>query len=127
LAFPLRESRKLQVSRQHTSSRPCLPFLSLIRCQRSQIVWKSNSTTGEEQQFEEIFGLLAKFSDYKVGDVITYRSSDTGRIKRGEIMWVELPGRTVSGKEHPLTYWVGFDAMYPSDILEDDDEGTNLY
>jgi hypothetical protein len=38
-------------------------------------------------------------------------------------MWIEPAGCTAEGKEHPLTYWVGFDAFYPGDILEDDDEG----
>jgi hypothetical protein len=49
-------------------------------------------TDNTDQPFEEIFGPLAPYSDYKVGDTITYRSPD-GPIRRGEIMWIEPPGR----------------------------------
>jgi hypothetical protein len=70
----------------------------------------------DNQEFEEIFGELAQFSDYKIGDIITYRSPD-GPIRQGEIMWIESAGTTASGKHHPLTYWCGFDAVYATDIV----------
>ena len=46
-----------------------------------------------------------------------------GMIKQGVVMWMEGPARTLHGREHPLIYWVGFDAVYPTDIELNADRG----
>jgi hypothetical protein len=69
-----------------------------------------------DQQFEDIFGPLAKFSEFKRGQIVKYRSD--GRIKTGEIMWVTAPGHTVTGADHPTEYWIGLDCIYEPDILQ---------
>src|SRR2546425_8919544 len=71
--------------------------------------------TDETQQFEALFGPLAKFSEYKQGQTIRYRAD--GFVKTGEITWVSNPGHTSQGTEHPLEYWIGLDVAYQTDII----------
>jgi hypothetical protein len=78
----------------------------------------------EDEQMEDLFGPNYQYSDYKRGEVITYRAE--GTIKRGEIIWIEAPGLTTRENDHPVIYWVGLEAVYPADILVDDEDEPTL-
>ena len=60
---------------------------------------------------------LAKFSEYRIGQTIRYRSPDTGQIVSGEITWITGPGKTSQGTPHPTEYWIdGLTVIYSADI-----------
>jgi hypothetical protein len=66
------------------------------------------------------FGPAAKYSDHKVGEVITFR--DCQEVKAGTIIYVQGPEQ-IGSAHHPLTYvvnagdgWPLF--IYQTDILE---------
>lgn len=67
------------------------------------------------EQMTELCGELARYSDYKIGQRIRYRSD--GMIKVGEITWVTGPGQTALGRPHPLQYWIGLDIAYSHDVI----------
>ena len=81
------------------------------------------------QQMEELHGPLARYSEYRIGQTVRYRSPDTGKVISGEITWITGPGQTVTGRPHPTEYWVdGLTVVYSSDIegLAEPDEGSSL-
>lgn len=60
--------------------------------------------TQAEEQFEELYGPLPRYSEHKVGETITYRAD--GKVCKGTIVWVTEPGTTVRGHHHPVQYIV---------------------
>jgi hypothetical protein len=70
------------------------------------------------EQMEALWGPPARYSEYKRGDRITYRSIDTGHLKTGTIDWVAGAGRSLSGKTVPARYILGFDVVYLSEVIE---------
>src|SRR5437588_6919187 len=83
----------------------------------------SSTMTGLEEQFEDLYGPLAPFSDFKKGDHITYRAE--GQTCTGTILWVATATR-IAGRDVPVQYIVecdqqsGFpDVVYLGDIVMD--------
>ena len=76
-----------------------------------------------DEQFEDLYGPLAPFSDFKKGERITYRAS--GQARTGTIVWVATATR-IAGRDIPVQYIVecdqhgGFpDSVWQSDIVMD--------
>jgi len=59
-----------------------------------------------DEQFEDLYGPLAPFSDFKKGEHITYTSE--GRICTGTIVWVAAATR-IAGQDIPVQYIVECD------------------
>ena len=79
-----------------------------------------------DEQFEDLYGPLAPFSDFKKGEHITYRAG--GQIRTGTIVWVATATR-IAGRDIPVQYIVecdqhsGFlDTVWQSDIVMDPKE-----
>ena len=84
--------------------------------------------TANDEQFEDLYGPLAPFSDFKKGDHITYRSE--GQTCTGTILWVATATR-IGGRDIPVQYIVecdqhcGFpDNIWQSDIVMDPHEAA---
>lgn len=71
------------------------------------------------QQFESIYGPLPKFSEFKRGEKIRYRSG--AGTSTGVIVWVCSP-QIVVGKQEPTQYVVENDAVggFPDVIPQTD-------
>ena len=68
---------------------------------------KANSImTTLDEQFEDLYGPLAPFSDFKKGEHITYRSE--GQTRTGTILWVATATR-IAGRDIPVQYIVECD------------------
>src|SRR6266705_3516499 len=83
----------------------------------------SSTMTSLDEQFEDLYGPLAPFSDFKKGEHITYRSE--GQTRTGTIVWVATATR-IAGRDIPVQYIVecdqhsGFpDNVWQSDIVMD--------
>ena len=81
-----------------------------------------------DEQFEDLYGPLAPFSDFKKGEHITYRAG--GQTRTGTIVWVATATR-VAGRDIPVQYIVecdqhsGFpDTVWQSDIVMDPHEAA---
>src|SRR5436309_2780331 len=79
-----------------------------------------------DEQFEDVFGSAAPFSDFKKGEHITYRAD--GKTRTGTIVWVATATR-IAGRDVPVQYIVepdyrsGFpDNVWQSDIIMDPKE-----
>ena len=79
-----------------------------------------------DEQFEDLYGPLAPFSDFKKGEHITYRTE--GQTGTGTIVWVATATR-IAGRDIPVQYIVecdqhsGFpDNVWQSDIIMDPKE-----
>ncbi len=76
----------------------------------------------QEDYLEDLYGPLARFSEHKRGDMITYRDIETGLVKTGTILWVCSPAR-IGDRDVGLTYMVeppggGWPAcVFPSDVV----------
>jgi hypothetical protein len=75
------------------------------------------------EQFEALYGMLATYSEYEVGERICYRCGDEA-IRSGTIMWIVAPDR-VAEQRVPTRYVVKCDAdsglpdtVWQRDILE---------
>ena len=82
--------------------------------------------TSLDEQFENLYGPLAPFSDFKKGEHITYRAE--GQTRTGTILWVATATRIV-GRDIPVTYVVECDQhsgipdhIYLGDIVMDPQE-----
>ena len=82
--------------------------------------------TGLEEQFEDLYGPLAPFSDFKRNDRIIYRCE--GVTCTGTILWVATATH-IAGRDIPVQYIVecdqhsGFpDSVWQSDIVMDPKE-----
>ncbi len=72
-------------------------------------------------QLEQMYGPLAKHSDYKVGKTISYLTTE-GERRRGEIIWVCQAGNVV-GMHCPLQYLVSVgNGGFPDVIVQTDIE-----
>jgi hypothetical protein len=76
-------------------------------------------------EMEALYGPEYRYSEYKRGDTITYRSIDTGQLKTDTIDWVAA-GRTLSGKTVPARYILGFDVVYLGEVIEGSSEEVTL-
>src|SRR6266516_8113744 len=79
-----------------------------------------------DEQFEDLYGPLAPFSDFKKGEHITYRSE--GQTRTGTIVWVATAKR-IAVRDIPLQYSVepdhrgGIpDSVWQSDFVMDPQE-----
>ncbi len=79
-----------------------------------------------EEMREQQFGPAARYSEHKVGEVITFR--DCHEVKTGTIIFVQGP-QQIGSTHHPLTYlvdagegWPTF--VYATDVLEESGEPT---
>src|SRR5438270_4833 len=79
-----------------------------------------------DEQFEDLYGPLAPFSDFKKGDHITYRAE--GQTCTGTILWVAT-ATSIAGRDIPVQCIVecnqhrGFpDNVWQSDIVMDPKE-----
>ena len=77
-------------------------------------------------EMEALYGPEYKYSEYKRGDRITYRSIDTGQLKTDTIGWVAAGGTLSSGKTVPARYIVGFDVVYLGEVVEGSAGGPSL-
>ena len=59
-----------------------------------------------DEQFEDLYGPLALFSDFKKGEYITYRSE--AQTRTGTIVWVATATR-IAGRDIPVQYIVECD------------------
>jgi hypothetical protein len=85
----------------------------------------SNETRGRmtdlDEQFEDLYGSLAPFSDFKRGEHITYRAG--GQTRTGKILWVATATR-IASRDIPVQYIVECDqhsgipdSIWQSDII----------
>ncbi len=79
--------------------------------------------TGLEDQFEDLYGPLAPYSDFKKGDHITYHAE--GQTRTGTIVWVATATR-IAGRDIPVQYIVESDqhsgipdSVWQSDVVMD--------
>lgn len=68
-----------------------------------------------DEQFQELYGPLAPFSDFKRGEHITYRAE--GQTRTGVIVWVATATR-IAGHDIPVRYIVECDqhAGFPDNV-----------
>jgi len=73
------------------------------------------------QDLSALYGPLFGFSDYKIGETVTFRKG--GVTQHGTIIWVTAPGQVVveGGKPHGVEYIVdtgGFpEVVVPGQII----------
>lgn len=74
----------------------------------------------EIAELEATYGPLATHSEYKRGEIVTYRD-ELGAVKQGEILWV-CPAGNIVGRHVPMQYIIaasGFPSIaHETDILE---------
>ena len=71
------------------------------------------------QDLDALLGPPGK-GDYQKGDSLTF--TERAQTFTGEIIYVQTPGQTVTGKTHPLTYHVDCGdgwphLVYPSQLI----------
>jgi hypothetical protein len=78
------------------------------------------------EELEDIYGPLYRFSDHKIGDVITFSDPATDEQYRAAILWVQAPGQRIEGGQHHTMKYIMNErdpdtgqlfAVEPSDVL----------
>src|SRR5215510_577717 len=59
----------------------------------------------QEDYLEDLYGPLARFSEHKRGDTISYKDVETGLVKTGTIIWVQQPAK-IGDRDVGLSYMV---------------------
>lgn len=72
-----------------------------------------------DEELTELFGSLMQHSEYKRGEIITFREGGKGPKESGMIVWVTPPGPSYEGgPDRPLIYWADMGAGMPRPVYQ---------